>query len=67
MPSAVEITTPFLSIEEVAKRAGVSPPRAREIVRLAEGISERFGGNVGRSSGHRAAKKRPRVDRRAKK
>ena len=39
MPPAV-ITAPFPSIEETAKRAGVSPSRAKEIFRLAEGISD---------------------------
>ncbi len=40
MPAA-EIRTAFPSIEETAKRAGVAPSRTREIVDLAEGISDK--------------------------
>jgi 3-methyladenine DNA glycosylase/8-oxoguanine DNA glycosylase len=35
---SVEITTPFPTVEEIARRSGVSPKRARELVRLAKAI-----------------------------
>ena len=57
MPS-VKITTPFLSIEETAERAGVSPSRTREIIALAEEIAGKVVSARGRrTAGHRAAKK----------
>jgi hypothetical protein len=62
------ITAPFPSIEETAQRAGVSPSRAREIVRLAEGISD---GSVSlhgkRSVVGRAAKRNSGMKKRATK
>jgi hypothetical protein len=35
---SVEITTPFPTVEEIARRSGVSPRRTRELVRLAKAI-----------------------------
>jgi hypothetical protein len=35
---SVEITTPFPTVEEIARRSGVSPKRTRELVRLAKAI-----------------------------
>ena len=48
MSLAAKITTPFPSVAEIAERAGVPPSRASEIVQLAEGISLRSSGALGR-------------------
>lgn len=53
----VKITTPFLSIEETAERAGVSPSRTREIIELADEIAGKVVSAQGRRMArHRAAK-----------
>jgi len=53
MPS-VEITPPFLSIEETAARLGVPPSRTREIIELADEIA----GKVVSAHGRRTAGRR---------